>query len=270
MAERRKIIDHLKKEATNGGIILYRGDGKKAREKISHARDEYDIGRIKLLEHELPIHYRLLVSGSARIPQDSPDYIFTEELSYTVSKQFNIDVITGAGPGIMGAAIAGVHKARNEALEKGNNLKARNLGISIQTPWEEEIPDVDYFTKHGEMFTRIQELIDFSHAAYFGPGGIGTALELMMILQLKQTKHLEEDYPIIVHPFWKNWLQGLQQTTHDSYVAQEKRPLAEAKDFNVIYSENLPEIVGIIGTSYEKWNQEIGQHVKEKKKFLRR
>lgn len=262
MAERPTIVSKLKNKAPLHGILLHRRRGRNIRERINEARDAYNQERTLLLEHEYPLHYRLLVSGSARISPDSPEYTFTEQLTESLVSTIGVDIITGAGPGIMGAAVLGSKEAKDKAKENGQKINSRNIGIGIQLPWEEDKPFLDTYNEHLEMSTRLQELIDMSHASYFGPGGIGTALELLMILQLKQAKHLEVDYPIIIHPFWKPFLSLLKRMTYTNRFIQGTDTLAKKEDFQVTYSDNIPEIVDIITANYNAWYENIGQHAR--------
>ncbi|HSD98089.1 MAG TPA: LOG family protein [Patescibacteria group bacterium] len=260
---RTEVLDQLQSQAAQGIIRLHRGDGRRARERVLQKGREYNSARRELLHHELATHYRVMVSGSARINPNSPEYQFTTELTHELVKELGVDIINGAGPGIMGAAALGARRAREDALP--GNINSRTLGVSIRLPYEEAAdPNLDSYHEHTEYTTRIQEMIDMSHAAYFGPGGIGTALELIMVMQLKQSHHLEPEYPIIVHPFWKKTIEDFHKMMYEERIKQGVDPLIRFDDLQVRYAATVPEIVGIIRQGYEYWDKTIGQHTRRR------
>jgi hypothetical protein len=87
-------------------------------------------------------------------------------------------VVTGAGPGIMEAGMAGAGRERS-------------IGVSIRLPFETTAnPIIAGDDKHVSMkyfFTRKLMLVKESHAFIYMPGGFGTLDEMFELLTLAQT-----------------------------------------------------------------------------------
>jgi len=107
------------------------------------------------------------------------------------------DIITGGGPGLMQAANEGAAAAN--APERN-----RSVGIRVDLPFEQEAnPFVEQAYEHKTFFTRLHHFVLTSDAFVVAPGGIGTVLELTMIWQLLQVKHLHDTPLILVGKMWE-------------------------------------------------------------------
>ena len=178
--------------------------------------DGADEGELKIISRSLKeLRYALKVFrpyrdirkvsifGSARTPEDHPDYRAALKFSREISERGWM-VITGAGDGIMRAGIGG---AGREA----------SFGVSIRLPFEtnanEFIAGDDKLVVFRYFFTR--KLIFASQADAFAlfPGGFGTHDEGFEILTLVQTGK-SSMLPIVMidapgGDYWRGW---------DSYV----------------------------------------------------
>lgn len=132
--------------------------------------------------------------GSARFPEGHPYYEKARLLSGRISKELGYSVLTGGGPGIMGAANQG-------AFEAGGS----SLGMTIRLPHEQKTNL--FLTDHINFyyfFTR-KVCLSFSAEAYvFFPGGFGTLDEFFEIITLVQTRKVETVPIILVGlEYWK-------------------------------------------------------------------
>src|SRR5256885_16452191 len=155
-----------------------------------------------------------------------------------------IDIVTGGGPGLMEAANAG-------AMEGQVDSHARSFGLAIHLPTEEAAnPFVDKVFRHRTFFSRLHHFVRLSSAFIVMPGGIGTALELFMVWQLLQVKHMKEHPVILVGTMWTGLIEWIQET-------MIHRGLVSAPDLDVVsVVPSSAEAVPIIRASYERFKQE--------------
>ncbi|QDU34496.1 putative lysine decarboxylase [Poriferisphaera corsica] len=167
--------------------------GKRIREMMHTAcklsRDHADLGELKLLSQSLkemryalkvfrqyPGH-RISIFGSARTPEDHPDYIACVNFSKALAESGWM-VITGAGDGIMRAGHGGA------GTEK-------SFGVSISLPFEATANDIiqgdPKLINFRYFFTRKLMFMWHSHAIALFPGGFGTQDEGFEALTLIQT-----------------------------------------------------------------------------------
>src|SRR6516225_7799658 len=145
--------------------------------------------------------YRVTIFGSARA---KPGMFVYEEVKRVAAAlaELGCDIITGGGPGLMQAANEGAAAA---------NVPERNrsIGIRVDLPFEQEVnPFVQQAFEHKTFFSRLHHFVLTSDAFVVTPGGIGTVLELMMVWQLLQVKHLHDTPLILVGQMWAelvNW-----------------------------------------------------------------
>ena len=120
---------------------------------------------------------KVTIFGSARTTKDDPVYRQTEQVATRMADE-NWMVVTGAGPGIMEAGMAGAGRDRS-------------IGVSIRLPFETSAnPIIAGDDKHVSMkyfFTRKLMLVKESHAFICMPGGFGTLDEMFELLTLTQT-----------------------------------------------------------------------------------
>lgn len=263
-AIRIETITKLKQEAQHGGILLRRSAGRKARKQLIKAEAQLTKAREKVMHHEYATAYRLWILGGSQYDQTSLESQFTEQLSQELGRTLGIDINQGAGPGIMHAAALGLAQAKNQAQREGKEISARNNAIGLQVGWEEkrQFNLFDYYRNHPELLTRVQELLDLSHGAYVGPGAIGTNLELWAIIQLKQMGHLEPSFALVVHPSWKKSIEDFRRQWYEERIENNEKPLMRKDNLDIIFSDNIPEIVSTIRESYQQWYTAIGQHTK--------
>jgi predicted Rossmann-fold nucleotide-binding protein len=188
-------------------------------------------------------HRRFCVTifGSARLQSDSPLYADVHWLAYQLS-QLGCDIMTGGGPGLMEAANAG-----SVAADPLN--QTRSVGLRVELPFEQGAnPYVEDLYGHKNFFSRLHHFVLASDAFVVMPGGIGTALEALMIWQLLQVHKLPRIPLICVGPMW----QALQHWA-EAYMANSLPPLASPADVAI------PWCVDQVSAALDLLQQEI-QH----------
>ena len=190
-----------------------------------------------------PERYRVTIFGSARTKPGHFVYAEVKRFARALA-EMGWDVVTGGGPGLMQAANEG-------AKEAETRVGQQSLGIRVELPFEQFAnPFVDENFEHQTFFTRLHHFVLASDAFVVVPGGIGTALELFMVWQLIQVKHVTEHPLILVGTMWS----GLIDWINESMIT---RGLASPQDMNAVsvvasYEEAIP----IIRASYERYIQE--------------
>ncbi len=120
---------------------------------------------------------KVAIFGSARVHADDPLYAQAREVAADLAAEGYM-VITGAGPGIMQAAMEGAGRERS-------------IGVSIRLPFEQGAnPVIAGDHKYVAMkyfFTRKLMLIKEARAFICLPGGFGTLDETFELLTLTQT-----------------------------------------------------------------------------------
>src|SRR5262245_21719583 len=139
--------------------------------------------------------YRVTIFGSARAKPGTFAYEEVKRVAAALA-DLGCDIITGGGPGLMQAANEGA--ASVNAPERN-----RSIGIRVELPFEQEVnPFVEQAFEHKTFFSRLHHFVLTSDAFVVSPGGIGTVLELMMIWQLLQVKHVHDTPLILVGNMW--------------------------------------------------------------------
>src|SRR5215467_3059760 len=145
--------------------------------------------------------YRVTIFGSARVKPGTSACDEVKRLAAALA-EMGCDIVTGGGPGLMQAANEGA--AAVNAPERN-----RSVGIRVDLPFEQEAnPFVEQAFEHKTFFTRLHHFVLTSDAFVVTPGGIGTVLELMMVWQLLQVKHVHDTPLILVGNMWSelvNW-----------------------------------------------------------------
>jgi uncharacterized protein (TIGR00730 family) len=188
-------------------------------------------------------HYRVSIFGSSRIRRGDPIYDEVFKLSFELARM-GVDIVTGGGPGLMEAANSG-------AIEGQAGSKARSFGLAIHLPTEESAnPFVDKVFRHRTFFSRLHHFVRLSSAFIVMPGGIGTALELFMVWQLMQVKHMKEHPLILVGTMWPGLIDWMRATMIE-------RGLASAPDMDVVHLVgSAADAIPIIRGSYERFKSE--------------
>lgn len=145
------------------------------------------------------------VFGSARTRPDDPLYALATAFATAIAREGWM-VVTGAGPGIMQAAVDGAGE--------GNSL-----GVSIRLPFEPETDEIaasrvtmKYF------FTRKLMLMKESAAFVCLPGGVGTLDETFELLTLQQTGKAEPAPIVLLDRPGGTFWQGLADYMHSHLV----------------------------------------------------
>jgi uncharacterized protein (TIGR00730 family) len=205
------------------------------------------INDLDQIQPERVEHYRVSIFGSSRIRRGDPIYEQVKQLSADLAKM-GVDIVTGGGPGLMEAANAGAFDGKQDG-------KSRSYGLAIHLPSEEQAnPFVDKVFRHRTFFSRLHHFIRLSSAFIVMPGGVGTALELFMVWQLLQVKHMKEHPLILVGTMWPGLIDWIRGTMLE-------RGLISSSDFDVVkIVGSSEEAVPIIRESYERWRQQEKQH----------
>jgi uncharacterized protein (TIGR00730 family) len=133
--------------------------------------------------------------GSARPTPEQAIYQETVEAAKLLAEN-GWQIATGGGPGLMEAA--------NIGARSGCEGSTCSLGYSIYLPFESETnPAVQVDSHHGNFFTRLKQFTDDCSAFVALPGGYGTQLEILTVVQLLQVGHMEEKPLILVGPMWR-------------------------------------------------------------------
>ncbi len=130
---------------------------------------------------------KVTIFGSARTQAHDPLWLGAESVSRRLAEKGWL-IVTGAGPGIMEAAVTGAGPERS-------------LGVSIRLPFE-ELPDHfiasnDRLVSMKYFFTRKLMLVKESRGFVCLPGGFGTMDETFELLTLQQTGKMEP-VPIVL------------------------------------------------------------------------
>ncbi len=147
---------------------------------------------------------KVTVFGSARIKPGQPDYELAAAFGRKMAER-NWMAITGAGPGIMTAAIEGI------GVE-------RAFGVNILLPFEQQAAPIlaedPKLATFKYFFTRKLTFMKESDAFALFPGGYGTLDEAFELLTLVQTG---KSYPVPIvlvdHPgstYWNRWKEFIE------------------------------------------------------------
>lgn len=179
--------------------------------------EKHDLGQLKLMtrafkemRHAYRIFnrytnvHRISIFGSARTPENHPDYIAAKSFSMGMTEHGWM-CITGAADGIMKAGLEG-------------SQRQSSFGLSIRLPFEvptnsviEGDPKLMIFRY---FFVRKLMFISNSHAVAVFPGGFGTLDELFEVLTLLHTgKSAIIPVVLIEGPagvYWQHWEHYIQ------------------------------------------------------------
>jgi uncharacterized protein (TIGR00730 family) len=141
------------------------------------------------------------IFGSARIPEDSPDYAAARTLARKLVEA-GFAVITGGGPGVMEAA--------NRGASEAGGL---SIGLNIQLPLEQAPnPYANLPINFRYFFVRKTMFVKYSDGFVIFPGGFGTLDELFEALTLVQT-HKIHSFPIVLYgtKYWGKMLDWIRE-----------------------------------------------------------
>ncbi len=175
------------------------------------------------------------IFGSARTPEDHPNYKLAVDIARTLSDA-GFSVVSGGGPGIMEAANKGAFGGRSPSI-----------GLNIQLPHEQSgnsYQDVSLTFRH--FFSRKVMFVKYASAYVVLPGGFGTLDELAEILTLVQTAKTRRIPIIMVNkPFWDGLLNWFSTTLVD-------QKMISPDDLNLIKIGETPkDVLDAIFEHYE-------------------
>jgi uncharacterized protein (TIGR00730 family) len=186
--------------------------------------------------------YRVTIFGSARA---QPGTFVYEEVKRVAAALAGLgcDIITGGGPGLMQAANEGA--AAVSAPERN-----RSVGIRVELPFEQEVnPFVELAFEHKTFFSRLHHFVLTSDAFVVTPGGVGTVLELMLIWQLLQVKHVHDAPLILVGKMWAELVEWARKN-----LLKPELRLASPEDIAIPRCVNTAdEAIALIREHHAKW-----------------
>ncbi len=140
------------------------------------------------------------VFGSARTPQDSPEYALGEETGRLLAES-GWAVITGGGPGQM------------EATSKGcTEAGGISVGLGIELPHEQMFNDwISLGIYFRYFFARKTMFVKYAQGFVVLPGGFGTLDELFEAVTLAETGKIKS-FPIVLvgRSYWSGLLSWLR------------------------------------------------------------
>ena len=189
--------------------------------------------------------YRVTIFGSARAKPGTYVYEEVKRVAAALAGM-GCDIITGGGPGLMQAANEGAAAAN--APERN-----RSVGIRVDLPFEQEVnPFVEQAFEHKTFFTRLHHFVLTSDAFVVAPGGISTVLELMMIWQLLQVKHVHDTPLILVGKMWAELVHWAR-----THLLLPQLPLASPEDLAIPRCVNTAdEAIALIREHHALWLRE--------------
>jgi uncharacterized protein (TIGR00730 family) len=166
-------------------------------ERLARVRRELEMG-FGALEDIGPA---ISIFGSARTPEDHPEYATARELARQLGER-GYSIITGGGPGAMEAANRGARDAG-----------AHSVGLNIELPFEQHPnPYLETSLEFHYFFTRKVMFVRYSSGFVVFPGGFGTLDEAFEALTLEQTDKVF-DFPVVLvgTEFWGglvDWIES--------------------------------------------------------------
>jgi uncharacterized protein (TIGR00730 family) len=149
--------------------------------------------------NENPGSHRISIFGSARTPEEHPDYMAAEQFSVALAEKGWM-CITGAAGGIMKAGMVG------PASDGSFGLSIR---LPFETPTNRHIRGDPKLIHFRYFFTRKLMFMSHADAAAVFPGGVGTMDELFEILTLMQTGKTNIIPVVLVEGengvYWHHW-----------------------------------------------------------------
>lgn len=195
------------------------------------AKEKHDLGQVKLMTrafkemryafrifNQYPTGRRISIFGSARTPEDHPDYIAAKVFSANMANAGWV-CITGAANGIMKAGLEGAERESS-------------FGLSIRLPFEETsnsllVGDPKLITFR-YFFTRKLMFLSHSDAVAAFPGGFGTQDELFEVLTLMQTGKANIVPVVLIDgedgSYWQQWNHYMETNLIDNgWISEEDR-----------------------------------------------
>lgn len=179
---------------------------------------------------------KIAIFGSARTNPDTNLYKAVEKLGYNIASNGWI-VVTGGGPGTMEAANKG-------AISACNGKELCSIAQAIYLPFEDGVNSyVQEYEQHETFYSRLKTFADCD-AFIVTPGGIGTLLEMAMIYQLVQAKHMDQKPIICVGRMWRTlrtWIET--EMVDNGFLNNEEMKLIHYVDR---FSETIHLLKGLL------------------------
>jgi uncharacterized protein (TIGR00730 family) len=184
--------------------------------------------------------YRVTIFGSARARAGTFGYEETKRAAAALAAM-GCDIVTGGGPGLMQAANEGA---------AGSPDRAQSIGIRVDLPFEEDVNAfVTQAFEHRTFFTRLHQFVLASDAFIVAPGGIGTVLEMVMVWQLLQVRHLRDTPLILVGNMWPGLIEWARQA-----MLSFDPPLANPEDMTIPRcAANADQAIEMIRDYHQRW-----------------
>lgn len=189
--------------------------------------------------------FRVTIFGSARVPKDSWVFSEVKRLARMLSRM-GCDIVTGGGPGLMQAANEG-------AAEAGAVGRSHSWGVRVDLPFEQDVnPFVEQAFEHRTFFTRLHQFVIMSDAFVVVPGGVGTALETLMIWQLLQVRHLDDRTPLIlIGKMYADLVEWARK-----HMLNPQFPLASKEDMEIpLCLSTADEAIAVIRKYHSAWKK---------------
>lgn len=194
--------------------------------------------RLRPSKHE---RYRVAIFGSARAQPGT--FVYDEvKRAAAAFAALGCDIVTGGGPGLMQAA--------NEGAKASG--APGSVGIRVELPFEQDVnPFVMQAFEHETFFTRLHHFVIASDAFVVVPGGIGTVLEMLMIWQLLQVRHVDQVPLILVGKMWRGLVDWARTSMLDTRLA-----LASPKDFDIpTCVDTADEAIALVRDLHKDWRE---------------
>ena len=175
--------------------------------------------------HPFRDYRKVCIFGSARTPENAPDFKLCEELGKRLTDEGYM-TITGAGGGIM--------EAGNKGSE--NNM---TFGLNIMLPFEQHankyIENSSKLVDYKYFFNRKLSFIKESDATILMPGGFGTHDEGFEVLTLLQNGCCPPRPVILLtypeNNYWDYWIKFIKKSLNDTkYISPSDLYLFESYD----------------------------------------
>jgi hypothetical protein len=191
-------------------------------------KENPDTGQLKLMTrafkemryayhifNQHPSGRRISIFGSARTPENHPDYLEAKNFSSLMAKNGWV-CITGAADGIMKAGLEGAQKASSFGL---------SIRLPFETPSNSLLAGDPKLITFRYFFTRKLMFLSHSDAVAAFPGGVGTQDELFEVLTLMQTGKANIIPVVLIQgagTYWQEWQDYVFRNLLDKgWISQE-------------------------------------------------
>ena len=143
-------------------------------------------------------------------------------------------------------------QAANEGHQLGDPAdELKSIGVRIELPFEQGAnPFVEQLYSHKTFYTRLHHFVRLSNAFVVVGGGIGTALETLLVWQLLQVNHIADVPLIMVGDIWAalvDWARG--------HMSATEPPFASPEDFDIpTCVDTMDEALALLVPQIEAFN----------------